>query len=80
MTGVLQLFQRVCCRRRRAHPSVSLYQSLIWRALRRRSAQTTDAGGDEKEAVKSYFNSVGFERWNRIYGTTDDINSVRASA
>ena len=43
----------------------------------RRSAQTSDAGGDEKEAVKSYFNSVGFERWNKIYGTTDDINSVR---
>ena len=43
----------------------------------RRSAQTSDAGGNEKEAVKSYFNSVGFERWNKIYGTTDDINSVR---
>ena len=27
--------------------------------------------------MKSYFNSVGFERWNKIYGTTDDINSVR---
>ena len=42
----------------------------------RRSAQTTSAGGDEKEAVKSYFNSVGFERWNKIYGTTDEISSV----
>ena len=30
--------------------------------------------------MKSYFNSVGFERWNRIYGTTDDINSVRPAA
>ena len=42
----------------------------------RRSAQTTSAGGDEKEAVKGYFNSVGFERWNKIYGTTDEISSV----
>jgi magnesium-protoporphyrin O-methyltransferase len=43
----------------------------------RRSAQTSSAGGNEKEAVKGYFNSVGFERWNKIYGTTDDISSVR---
>lgn len=46
---------------------------LVWR---RRSAQTTTAGGDEKEAVKGYFNTVGFERWNKIYGTTDEISSV----
>ena len=46
---------------------------LFWR---RRSAQTTTAGGDEKEAVKGYFNTVGFERWNKIYGTTDEISSV----
>ena len=44
--------------------------------LNRRSAQTSSAGGDEKEAVKGYFNSVGFERWNKIYGTTDEISSV----
>jgi magnesium-protoporphyrin O-methyltransferase len=33
-------------------------------------------GGNEKEAVKGYFNGVGFERWNRIYSETDDVNSV----
>lgn len=49
---------------------------LFWR---RRSAQTTTAGGDEKEAVKGYFNTVGFERWNKIYGTTDEISSVSHS-
>jgi hypothetical protein len=38
------------------------------------------AGGDEKEAVRGYFNSIGFERWNKIYGTTDDINTVRGQA
>ena len=26
--------------------------------------------------MKGYFNSVGFERWNKIYGTTDEISSV----
>ncbi|CAK0732003.1 hypothetical protein CVIRNUC_000072 [Coccomyxa viridis] len=44
---------------------------------KRRTAQTSSAGGDEKEAVKGYFNSVGFERWNKIYGTTDEISSVQ---
>ncbi len=28
------------------------------------------AGGDEMESVKNYFNTAGFERWNKIYGTT----------
>jgi hypothetical protein len=28
------------------------------------------AGGDEKESVRNYFNTAGFERWNKIYGTT----------
>ena len=37
----------------------------------------TTTGGDEKAAVANYFNGVGFERWNKIYGTTDDVNSVR---
>lgn len=42
----------------------------------RRTAQTATAGGNEKDAVKSYFDNQGFERWNRIYGTTDDVNKV----
>ena len=42
----------------------------------RRTAQTATAGGNEKDAVRSYFNTNGFERWNRIYGTTDDVNKV----
>ena len=37
----------------------------------------TTTGGDEKAAVANYFNGVGFERWNKIYGTTNDVNSVR---
>ena len=42
----------------------------------RRTAQTATAGGSEKDSVKSYFNGTGFERWNRIYGSTDDVNKV----
>ena len=38
--------------------------------------QTASAGGDEMESVKSYFNGTGFERWNKIYGETDEVNKV----
>eukprot|EP00884_Botryococcus_braunii_P011659 jgi/Botrbrau1/20494/Bobra.145_2s0053.1 len=44
---------------------------------RRRAVQMEEAGGDEKAAVKQYFNTVGFDRWNRIYSESDDVNSVQ---
>lgn len=28
-------------------------------------------GGDEMDSVRKYFNTTGFERWNKIYGETD---------
>jgi magnesium-protoporphyrin O-methyltransferase len=31
----------------------------------------------EKQEVKSYFESTGFERWKRIYSTSDDVNKVQ---
>lgn len=27
--------------------------------------------------VRNYFNTKGFDRWKRIYGEADDINSVQ---
>ncbi|WVZ55574.1 hypothetical protein U9M48_006215 [Paspalum notatum var. saurae] len=36
---------------------------------RRRCAQAEAAGGGDKEAVRAYFNSTGFERWREIYGS-----------
>ncbi len=27
--------------------------------------------------VKNYFNTTGFERWNKIYGETEDVNKVQ---
>ncbi|KAJ7551255.1 hypothetical protein O6H91_06G007200 [Diphasiastrum complanatum] len=44
---------------------------------KRRQKQAADAGGDDKDVVKNYFNSSGFERWRRIYGEADDVNSVQ---
>jgi magnesium-protoporphyrin O-methyltransferase len=31
----------------------------------------------EKAEVKGYFETTGFERWNRIYSTSDDVNKVQ---
>lgn len=38
---------------------------------------TDDKGTDDKTVVREYFNATGFERWRRIYGTTDDVNKVQ---
>jgi magnesium-protoporphyrin O-methyltransferase len=44
---------------------------------KRRQEQAAAAGGNEMESVRSYFNGTGFERWNKIYGETDDVNKVQ---
>ncbi|CAN6202705.1 unnamed protein product [Urochloa humidicola] len=45
---------------------------------RRRRAQAEAAGGGDKEAVRAYFNSTGFERWRKIYGSaTEGVNRVQ---
>ncbi|GLJ30321.1 hypothetical protein SUGI_0599820 [Cryptomeria japonica] len=44
---------------------------------KRRKQQAAETGGDEKEVVRNYFNTAGFERWKRIYGETADVNSVQ---
>ena len=44
---------------------------------KRRAEQMKETGGDELEAVKKYFNTSGFERWNKIYGETDEVNKVQ---
>ncbi|GIL98429.1 hypothetical protein Vretimale_3811, partial [Volvox reticuliferus] len=44
---------------------------------KRRTEQMAQTGGDEKEAVKNYFNTAGFERWRKIYGETSEVNKVQ---
>lgn len=44
---------------------------------KRRDQQMQEEGGDEMESVKSYFNTEGFDRWNKIYGDTEDVNKVQ---
>ena len=31
----------------------------------------------EKKEVKGYFETTGFDRWNRIYSDSDDVNKVQ---
>ncbi|TVS05467.1 MAG: magnesium protoporphyrin IX methyltransferase [Cyanobium sp. PLM2.Bin73] len=35
------------------------------------------AKASEKEEVKGYFETTGFERWNRIYSESEDVNKVQ---
>ncbi|GAB5359784.1 hypothetical protein AAMO2058_000571900 [Amorphochlora amoebiformis] len=44
---------------------------------RRRVEMTQAAGGDEMASVKNYFNGEGFQRWQKIYGETDEVNKVQ---
>jgi len=32
---------------------------------------------DDKTEVREYFNSEGFNRWNKIYSESDDVNTVQ---
>jgi len=44
---------------------------------KRREAMAQETGGDEMESVRNYFNQEGFNRWNKIYGETDEVNKVQ---
>jgi magnesium-protoporphyrin O-methyltransferase len=41
------------------------------------TAATVDAKQAEKAEVKGYFETTGFERWNRIYSDSDEVNKVQ---
>ena len=38
---------------------------------------TTQNENNEKAEVTEYFNGTGFDRWNRIYSESDDVNKVQ---
>ncbi len=40
-------------------------------------APSTTAKDSEKSVVEAYFNSTGFDRWNRIYSDSEDVNKVQ---
>ena len=40
-------------------------------------AKQEDLKQSEKEEVAQYFNGMGFDRWNRIYSNSNDVNKVQ---
>ena len=44
---------------------------------KRRASMMETTGGDEAASVRDYFDKVGFERWQKIYGETDEVNKVQ---
>lgn len=45
---------------------------------RRRQLQAQQIGGTDKEVVREYFNTTGFDRWKKIYGeATEGVNKVQ---
>ena len=47
------------------HKSLQSPQTCIWSSV------------DDKTEVREYFNTEGFNRWNKIYSESDDVNSVQ---
>lgn len=45
--------------------------------LVRSSSSALASTVDDKTEVREYFNSEGFNRWNKIYSNSDDVNSVQ---
>jgi len=41
------------------------------------SSTTLYSTVDDKKEVREYFNSEGFNRWNKIYSDSDDVNTVQ---
>ena len=41
------------------------------------SALSMASSVDDKTEVREYFNTEGFNRWNKIYSDSDEVNSVQ---
>eukprot|EP00529_Nitzschia_sp_RCC80_P034248 CAMPEP_0113456046 /NCGR_PEP_ID=MMETSP0014_2-20120614/8685_1 /TAXON_ID=2857 /ORGANISM="Nitzschia sp." /LENGTH=102 /DNA_ID=CAMNT_0000347487 /DNA_START=133 /DNA_END=441 /DNA_ORIENTATION=- /assembly_acc=CAM_ASM_000159 len=41
------------------------------------SSSSLSSTVDDKTEVREYFNTEGFNRWNKIYSESDDVNSVQ---
>jgi len=43
----------------------------------RQNSLPMSEGADDKKEVREYFNTEGFNRWNKIYSESDEVNSVQ---
>ena len=46
-------------------------------ATRNAQASSLSMAVDDKTEVREYFNTEGFNRWNKIYSESDDVNTVQ---
>ena len=46
-------------------------------AVSGQAVQPSDAKQAEKAEVQAYFETTGFDRWNRIYSDSDEVNNVQ---
>ena len=46
-------------------------------ATTNRASLSLSSTVDDKTEVREYFNTEGFNRWNKIYSESDDVNSVQ---
>ena len=49
-------------------------------SLQAMSAAPSQDAAQEKSEVKGYFETTGFDRWNRIYSESDDVNRCSATS
>lgn len=67
---VLKHFSRLRVSRRHCNmPYVCSYRFF--------SCRTSTVVDKDKEEVTEYFNNNGFERWNKIYSESDEVNDVQ---
>ena len=51
--------------------------SFVFIQIQRDQKNLEQSTNDEKAEVETYFNGMGFERWNRIYSESNEVNKVQ---
>lgn len=51
--------------------------SFVPQAVYQKSSVSLQSAVDDKTEVREYFNTEGFNRWNKIYSDSDEVNSVQ---
>lgn len=59
------------------HENVNAFAPAPQAGIASVTSLSMSAGIDDKTEVREYFNNEGFNRWNKIYSETDDVNTVQ---
>ena len=58
-------------------PSCPAHRPVVASSSSSSSSSSLASTVDDKTEVREYFNTEGFNRWNKIYSESDDVNSVQ---